>query len=431
MSDGESVSTQGGLRASLALLRGNPDFRRLFWASVISLGGDWFLLVALFELAHDLTGTALAIGFLLFAQDVTYSLCSPVAGHLADRFDRRKLMVAADLARAGLCLGFLAIGSPGEAWLIYVLLAAIAVFSSVFEPASAAAFPNLVAPEDLATANAVSGSLWGTMLAVGAALGGIVTAALGRDASIVLDAISFVVSAALILRIRGRFAEERTVEHPRFRRAAVETVRYAKRDHRVLALLSVKFGWGIAGGVLVLIPLFATDVFHAGSLGTGFLLAARGIGALLGPFLGRSLLGPADRRLFFVIAVALGTFGAGYALLGLAPALIAAAPAVIVAHLGGGAQWTLSGYGLQKIVPDHIRGRIFGIDGMLVTLTFGIGSLAVGALADRFGARAMAVTMGGVALAWALTWAWLTSDVRRATMLEGCGGPPEEAYEPG
>ena len=207
--------------------------------------------------------------------------------------------------------------------------------------------------------------------------------------------------------------------------ASVETVRFARKDHRVLALLAVKFGWGVAGGVLVLIPLLANRQFHAGDVGVGLLMAGRGVGALIGPFVGRASLGPDDRRLFSAIGIALAVFGVGYALLGLAPGLLLAMPAVALAHVGGGAQWTLSSYGLQRIVPDKIRGRIFAFDGMLVTLTFGLSSLMTGWLADHVGARATALGMGAVAVVWAAVWAALTTDVRRATMLEGCGPAPE------
>ena len=150
----------------------------------------------------------------------------------------------------------------------------------------------------------------------------------------------------------------------------------------MLALLAVKFGWGLAGGVLVLVPLLADGRFDAGEVGIGLLLAARGFGALVGPFVGRASLGENDRRLFLTIGVALAVFGAGYALLGIVPSLLLALPAVALAHTGGGAQWMLSSYGLQKIVPDHIRGRIFAFDGMLVTLTFGTSSVLTGWLAE-------------------------------------------------
>jgi MFS family permease len=418
----EPVEVQGGVRASLSLLRRNRDFRRLYVASLISLGGDWFLLVALFGLVLRFTGSAIAVALVLAVQDLMYFLLSPVAGVLADRIDRRRLMVAADLARAVVCLGFLLIRTDSLVWLAFLLLAVMASFSAAFEPASAAALPNLVEEEDLATANALSGSLWGTMLAVGAALGGVVAAVFGRDTAFILDAVSFLASAWLIWRIRRPFAEQRMAEdHAGVGEATVETIRYARKDHRVLALLAVKFGWGIAGGVLVLIPLLAHREYHAGDIGIGLLMASRGVGALIGPFIGRSALGPQDRRIFGAIALALAVFGLGYTLLGLVPGLLLAMPTVALAHVGGGAQWTLSSYGLQRIVPDRIRGRIFAFDGMLVTLTFGLSSLLTGWLAESFGPRVTAVGMGALAVGWAAVWSLLTTDVRRATMLEGCG----------
>jgi MFS family permease len=391
-------------------------------ASLISLGGDWFLLVALFGLVLHFSGSAIAVALVVAVQDLMYFLLSPVAGVLADRIDRRRLMVGADLARAVVCLGFLLIRTDSLVWLAFVLLAVMASFSAAFEPASLAALPNLVEEEDLVTANALSGSLWGTMLAVGAALGGVVAAVFGRDTAFILDAVSFLASAWLIWRIRRPFAEQREAEdHAGVGEATVETIRFARKDHRVLALLAVKFGWGIAGGVLVLIPLLAHREYHAGDIGIGLLMASRGVGALIGPFIGRSALGPQDRRIFGAIALALAVFGLGYTLLGLVPGLLLAMPTVALAHVGGGAQWTLSSYGLQRIVPDRIRGRIFAFDGMLVTLTFGLSSLLTGWLAESFGPRVTAVGMGAVAMGWAAVWALLTTDVRRAAMLEGCG----------
>ena len=118
-----------------------------------------------------------------------------------------------------------------------------------------------------------------------------------------------------------------------------------------------------------------------------------------------------------MIGVALAVFGLGYGLLGLAPSILLAMGAVALAHVGGGAQWTLSSYGLQKIVPDRIRGRIFAFDGMLVTLTFGLSSLATGWLAERYGASTTALAMGAITLLWAAGWSWMTTDVRRRPLV--------------
>jgi MFS family permease len=428
----EPVEDAGGFRASLSLLRRNGDFRKLYLASLISLGGDWFLLVALFGLALEFTGSAVSVAALIVAQEIPFGVASLIGGVLADRFDRRRLMVVCDVARTVLCLGFLLVNDPSMMWLAYLLLAVISSFSAVFDPASSAALPNLVEPRELGPANALSGSLWGTMLAVGAALGGIVAAALGRDAAFLIDASSFAVSGLLIARIRRPFSAERTEEpEANVIRATVETVRYARRDHRVLALVTVKAGFGIAAGVIALIAVFAHEEFGAGDAGIGALMAGRGVGALIGPFLGRWLAGPQDRRLFGAIGVALAVFGLGYATLGVMPSLFAAAVAVGIAHLGGGAQWTLSSYGLQRLVPDRIRGRIFAFDFTLITLSLTVSALVTAWGADRFGARPTVAVLGGVAVLWAAIWTWLTTDVRRATMLEGSGPAPELAAEAG
>jgi MFS family permease len=417
---GEPVHQEGVVRSALSLLRRNREFRRLYVASLISLGGDWFLVVALFGLALDLTGSAVSVALLVASQEIPFFLMSPIGGVLTDRFDRRRLMVVSDVARGALCLGFLVIEDQGTMWLAYLLLAAISSFAAVFNPASSAAFPNLVSPRDLGPANALFGSLWGTMLAVGAALGGIVAAALGRDAAFLIDAATFAASGLLIAGIRRPFSEARSEPaEANVVRATRETIVYARRDHRVLALLSVKAGFGLAAGVLTLIAVLAKTEFDAGDVGVGILMSARGVGALIGPFLGRWLAGPDDRRLFAAIGVALGVFGVGYALVGLTPTLWLAAPAVAFAHLGGGAQWTLSSYGLQRIVPDRIRGRIFAFDSALITVTLTVSALITGWSADAFDAGGTAIVLGLVAIAWALTWTVLTSDVRRATATDG------------
>jgi MFS family permease len=160
-------------------------------------------------------------------------------------------------------------------------------------------------------------------------------------------------------------------------------------------------------------------------VGIGVLMAGRGVGALIGPFLGRRLAGPDDRRLFSAIGFALALFGLGYVALGVMPGLWAAALAVGVAHLGGGAQWTLSSYGLQRIVPDHIRGRIFAFDYALITVTLAVSASVTAWAADRFGARPTVIVLGGIAMLWAVVWTWLTTDVRRSIRTRGTEPDPD------
>jgi len=403
----------GSVRASVSLLRRNRDFRRLFFASVISLGGDWFLFVAINGLILHTTGRAIDVGLAIFAQELAFFLASPWAGALSDRLDRKRLMIGCDLARAVICVAFLLVG-PGTIWLAFPLLAILSIFAAPFDPASSAAIPNLAQGDDLTIANALGGSLWGTMLAVGAALGGVVATVFGSQTAFLVDAASFLISAWLLSGIRRSLSEDREVqEQPSTLEATVETLEYAKEDNRVLSLIGVKAGFGLAAGVLALIPVFAQQVFHAGDIGFGILMAARGLGALVGPFFGHRFAGPGHRRLFPAIGIALAVFGASYMALGLAPTLWAAAIVIFVAHLGGGSQWVLSSYGLQRLVPDYIRGRVFAVDFAMITLSLALSSLAAAAISDSIGPRASAFILGGVAVAWAVAWWVLTRKVRR------------------
>jgi MFS family permease len=185
----------------------------------------------------------------------------------------------------------------------------------------------------------------------------------------------------------------------------------------VLALLVVKGGFGLAAGVLILLPVFSTEVFKAGAIGYGILMASRGVGALVGPFLARWISGPDDRRLFSAIGLSLAIFGLFYAVFSVAPTLLLASLAVLGAHLGGGSQWMLSTYGLQRIVPDRIRGRVFAFDLAFITVTITTSSLLTGWGADHFGPRATALGLSVVALAWAAAWWMATRRVRRMPLV--------------
>jgi MFS family permease len=391
----------------LRLLRANRDFRLLYVATLISLGGDWFLTVALLDLVLELTGSATLVSLILLFQTLPIFLFTPHAGHLIDRIDRRKLMIAVDLLRIGACLLPLLARTPAMLPFAFAGVFLIAVGSAYFEPASQAALPNIVASEDLAAANVLMGSTWGTMLAAGAGIGGAVTALLGRDASFLFDAFSFAVSAILLMRMRGEFSEKRVGAHPPFLESVRETFRFARAQPRVLALLSVKGGYGLGAGVIAMVGVFGREVFRAGAWGIGLLYAARGIGALLGPFLLRGTVRGDDAQYRAIAFCVLG-FGVGYAALAVSTTLSLGFVAILFAHLGGGAAWQISTYGLQRETPDVIRGRIFSADYGFVTLTMALSALSAGIAADRFGATAATVGTASVCLLFGVVWAIAT-----------------------
>jgi MFS family permease len=386
------------------LLRHNRDFRLLYFATLISLGGDWFLTVALLDLVLQLTGSATLASLILLCQTLPVFLFTPHAGHVIDRMDRRKLMIGVDLLRAVACLLPLFARTPALLPFAYAGVILIAIGSAYFEPASQAALPNIVSAEELGPANVLMASTWGTMLTVGAALGGAATMLLGRDASFVFDAFSFLGSAWLLWRMRGRFSEERG-QHakPPLLESMRETFRYAKGQPRVLGLLTVKGGYGLGAGVVAMLSVFGREVFQAGAFGIGLLFAARGVGALFGPILLRGVIRTDDAR-YRAIAFCLLSFGAGYAALALSKTLAVGLIAIAFAHLGGGASWQISTYGLQREVPDFIRGRVFSADYGFVTLTMAISSLASGLASDRFGPTAATLGLASVCILFGFVW---------------------------
>ena len=416
----------------ISLLRRNGDFRALFLAQIVSFCGDWFATVAMLGLVIDRTGSDLATAAVFVVQMLPAFLLSPFAGPAADRFDRRKLMIGVSVLQAASAGLFLA-ALHGPIAFAFVGQGLISALGAFFLPASQAAMPNLVDAEDLKLATVMLSSTWGAMLAVGAAVGGAFTVAFGRDAAFVADGASFLVAAALIISIR-RPTQEVATERVRGRMRplddTVETARYARTNPLVAALLSSKLGFGLGSGTMAMLPLLASGPFNAGDSGTGILLGARGLGVVVGPFIANRLLARRiGRSAMSGILLVCGTAGliyaAGYLVVGMAPVLFIAAAGALVAHLGGGAQWALSTYGLQSAVPDYIRGRVFAADFALVTVSMSLSLLVSGALAEVTGPRLPTLLLAAVGALWSAVYLTLTRPLRREEA--GEGGPISSA----
>ena len=194
------------------LLRENADFRRLWTGQVVSEVGDWLNNIAVFALAIQLADAekvGRAVALYAIARHLPLFLFGPVAGVVVDRVNRRRVMIAADLTRAALALGFMLAGRWGSLAVIYVVGASLFSVSSFFNAAKRASIPNLVRDtEELLAANSISASTTAATIAVGSALGGVVATALGRDTVFVLNALTFVASAEMIRRIRARTSRD-------------------------------------------------------------------------------------------------------------------------------------------------------------------------------------------------------------------------------
>jgi MFS family permease len=400
--------------AMRALLVRNPDFRRLFLSSVVSLAGDWFSFVAVAGLVTELTGRPGAAAFIYAATVLPVFLASPISGAIADRFDRKRVLVIADLARVPVALLLCAAAWWGSVPLAVAAIVALGIGASFYDPIATAATPNLVPPEDLASAQSLMGAVWGSMLMVGAGLGGLAAELLGRQAAFVINALSFLVSALLVVGIRKPLQEATA---PREARGALgEVIRYIRATPIVSRLLFAKAGVSASNGIVGLLPAFAHNRFAGTGVATGLLFAARGFGSLIGPVLARGATGATPTRRGIIVVCGLSTLSycAVYAVFPLAEAFAAAMVLVVLAHLGGGAQWSLSTYGLQRETPDHLRGRIMAIDYGLATLFIGVSSIVAGLLADGFGEASATWWLAGFGGVYGVAWlGWSLAALRR------------------
>jgi MFS family permease len=408
------------IHSVLGLLRRNPDFSRLYLALLIAFAADWFATVALVDLVLETTDSTAAASVILVLQMAPFLVATPISGMLADRYDRRLLLAGANVARGIVCIGLLFAVDADSVWIAFAVVALLAFGAAFFEPTVSASLPNLVEPADLPTANALIGSAWGTMVAFGAALGGVVAATVGREVTFLLYPVLFLTSATLVWSVKRAMRQEQdqatTEEMPRglggLLSTVTETLSLARRDQAVAALLLTKPTFGVATGIVHMLAITSDDLWGAGQLGVGLLFAARGLGALVGPFAARRFAVDDMRRLLRGVSLAFVVYLVGYALLPLSPVIWAAAVFVFIGHLGGGAQWTLSSFGLQRTTPDRVRGRVFAVDFGLALAISSVSTLVAGWLAGTIGPLLTLYAMLGVMAVTVSLWYWWTGPVR-------------------
>ncbi|MGD2076751.1 MAG: MFS transporter [Chloroflexota bacterium] len=404
------------------LLRKNPDYRLLWLGSVVSQLGDWFNLIGSASLVANLSGTGTAISYLFLARFLPLFLFSPLAGILADRYERRHVMVASDLLRAATVMAFLLVREPGQIWLLYVLTFTQFALSAIFTPARSAVLANVVHRDELVPANALDSLTWSTMLAFGALLGGIVAATLGIAQAFFLDAMTFVLSAVLISRITGPIRAERTAAPRGGYFEFLDGLRYLRQQTFILGVALVKAGGALAWGAINVLEItFANEIFQldfsvggtslavnidSGTAVLGVIYFVSGLGTGLGPLILRRWLGDAPIRQRWAISLGFGLMALGLVSLSIAPTLGLFSLATLVRTVGSGTIWVFSAALLQMIVPDQFRGRVFAFEFAALTLTQSISTFWAGFAQDTLGLSVQQVsfTMAIVAAVVGLSW---------------------------
>ena len=368
------------------LLTGNTNYRRIWLGEVASWFGDWFNAIALYTLVRELTGSPLALGLVFLTKMVPFAVASPLAGLLVDRFNRRRLMIAADLLRALVVLGFLLVHEASDLYLIYALTGVQVILTAVFIPARSASIPNVTTAGELLTANALSAATWSTLLAVGAALGGVATEWFGVRVVFVLDSLSYLVSAAFLWRTS---IPQQT--DPGASVGSVKTAlggiakgwRYLWQHREVGRMALAKSTWSLGGGALVyMLALLGEDLMPGSpALGIGLLYGLRGLGTGIGPIAVRSWL-PDEKRWPLMMGVGIVISGLCYVGVSIVPWLVGIGLLVVLAHAPSGANWVGSTVLPQKRTVDSFRGRVFSAEWLAVTLADSISILTASLLLE-------------------------------------------------
>jgi len=363
-----------------------PKFRALWLAQVISLTGDWFNTIASVIIVNRYSASGLAVGGLFIARALPPFLLSPVAGVIADRFDRRKVLVLSDVLRAGIVLGFLLVDRPERLWLLYVLTVLQFSVSAFFEPARAALVPALVESDELLLANTLSSITWSAMLAFGGAIGGLTASLFGVRVSLLVDAASFLGSAALVISIPGQFSAEAVHALESGWQNFVDGLNYVRKNLDVGLVTLVK-AMGQVGSFDIITALYAAHIFREGQEGAttlGLMFTAFGVGSVIGPLISNRL---GDSSIIWLRRAILGGFVCmplAWLIVGTAPTLPIALAGCILRGAGGSINWTYSDVLLQMSVPNHLLGRVFAFDIAIFTLAVSISLWLTGFVTDEF-----------------------------------------------
>ena len=377
-------------------LLGNVRFMQLWAGQAISFVGDAVSMVALVILVVQLTGSASAVGGALLAR-LLPTFASPLFGVLADRFDRRVVLVASDLVRATLVLGLVFVR---DLVLIYGLIFLMGFARTLFNPTIRAAFPSVVGEGDLARANSLIGGTFSVSVTIGPALGGLLVAAVGVSGAFLLDAATYLISAGLLSRI--------PLPRPQREEEEVGVFRELRSGFSYLAGARVPLAVMIGAFLTVLatdlaIPaevFLAKSTFGAGDFGYGLLVSVWGGGMVLGS----ALIAVLGDRLRLLPAYFLGIFVWALALAGtgLSPTFVLALGMLAVAGAANGLDNVVTDTILQRRVPDIFLGRVFSVK----YLGYGAGEAlaypAGGVLVDQLGPRATFLLAGTMTAAAAL-----------------------------
>jgi MFS family permease len=382
---------------------------------IVSEVGDHFNNVAVLSLAMDETHNGAAIAALMLSRAIPAIVVGPLAGVLLDRFDRRKIMIASDLVRGVLALGFILAIRYHSTWLLYLLSALLMMASPFFTSGRSAILPAIATDAELHTANSLTQTTGWMTLACGAFFGGTTAARFGYQVAFVFNSLSFFFSAFCIANLqsdKGHFrAADRNLNETKVARPwheYREGLGYMLKSPLILGIGLISVGWASGGGAAqVLFTLFSEMVFQRGAQGLGELWGMAGVGLLVGGFLGNRI----GKRIRFetykrVVFFCYLLHGASYVVFSQMPSWPLALLFMALSRASVAVSSVLNWSKLLKHVDDRFRGRVFSTIETMNWSTMMLSMMAAGMASQYFSIRLIGACSGVLSASTAIFWGW-------------------------
>jgi MFS family permease len=396
-----SEYAQGRLRATVRALQ-HRNFQLFFGGQLISLVGTWMQSVAQSWLVYRLTGSSTLLGFVGFSSQIPVFLLAPAGGVLADRANRRRVLLITQTASMLLSFALAALALSGRVrvWHVFALAALLGVVNAADIPTRQAFVVEMVGKEDLMNAIALNSSMFNGARIIGPAVAGVLVAGIGEGWCFFANAVSYlaVIAGLLAMRIPRLASVRHSVSPLAHMKEGFGFVAGAAPVRALILLLGVISFLGMPYAVLM--PVFAENILHSGARGLGLLMGAAGVGALIG-----SLTLAARREirgLGMWVAMAGAGFGISVALFAVSRAFWLSALLLVPVGLSMMVQMASSNTLIQVMVPDALRGRTMAVYSMMFMGMAPFGSLLAGVLAERIGAPETVAAGGAVCVVAAL-----------------------------
>jgi len=420
------------------LLRRNRSFRRLWGGQVISELGNWFNFIAALGLVRLVSHAAPEVTtIVLITRLVPFTLFAPLAGAFVDRWSRRRVMIATDLLRVVVALGFLLVHRPEDLWIAYLCTALLSVFGTFFEAAKNAAVPNITGERDLLAGNALMFSSRFLLMSIGAALGGWTAAHVGYQAAFIINALSFVASAYSVWLVpeeetrsksNGASADEPRSLYRGYWSDMREGWTYIVTHAPVATILGINILWATGGGAGNLIAdrlgalVFAENGISPDSAVAAFYFAG-GFGLFIGMVIARRVGAFFELRKRTVAFIGWSLFlqGVFYALGGVMPTLLWSCVMLAISRVLLGAEFAVQETLLMRLVPDHLRGRVSTSDRAGEMLVWAFSTAAAGWSLHTITPRMLTVICGLLSGTAGLLWLvlFVTRKVRLPKKVSG------------